>query len=68
MGALKTLYEAHTVGGFTRDSGSKKMYSSLSAMLNRLEGHLASVEIMQKRIGATIGLVGSHHISDLISI
>lgn len=59
VGALKTLYEAHTVDGFTRDSGSKKMYSSLSAMLNRLEGHLASVEIMQKRIGATIGLLAN---------
>ncbi|OCL11296.1 hypothetical protein AOQ84DRAFT_374132 [Glonium stellatum] len=66
--ALKDTYDVRPMDGFKRDSDSKKMYSSLSAILNRLKGHLASVEIMQKRIGATIGLIGSHRISELIFI
>jgi hypothetical protein len=45
------------------DEGEKRIYknmdNTLSAYLDRLESHLNSVNIMEKRIGATIGLVST---------
>ena len=56
---LKELLGTTCVDDNCINNSAKKVYRGLSTYIDQLDGNLASVEIMQKRIAATIGLVSS---------